>query len=89
MLKVAGDPLDDVYDSARYGLYTFVTASEKPIPMQVKRSEVVAQFAENLHDGSLSLSERGAVMTSSLIRHLQLKVEEAADSRPTRLGRRR
>jgi len=86
VLKVAGDPLDDVYDSARYGLYSFVTASEKP--MEVKRSEVAAQFAENLHDGSLSVSERGAVMTSSLIRHLQLKAEEEVGVRQIRLGRR-
>jgi hypothetical protein len=85
-LKVVGDPLDDVYDSARYGLYSFVTASEKP--MEVKRSEVVAQFAENLHDGSLSVSERSALMTSSLIRHLQLKAEEEAGGRLMRLGRR-
>ena len=56
--------------------------------MEVKRSEVVAQFAENLHDGSLSVSERGAVMTSSLIRHLQLKAEETVGRRPIRLGRR-
>jgi hypothetical protein len=86
VLNVAGDPLDEVYDSARYGLHSFVTASEKPI--EVKRSEVVAQFAEKLHDGSLSVSERGAVMTSSLIRDLQLKAEEAVGGRPIRLGRR-
>ena len=30
LLKVSGDPLDDVMDSARYGLYSWVTSSEKP-----------------------------------------------------------
>ena len=30
VLKVAGDPLDDVADDARYGIYTFITSAEKP-----------------------------------------------------------
>jgi hypothetical protein len=30
VLKVPGDPLDDVADDARYGIYTFVTTAEKP-----------------------------------------------------------
>src|SRR5438445_13681845 len=30
VLKVPGDPLDDVADDARYGIYTFVTSSPKP-----------------------------------------------------------
>ena len=30
VLKVPGDPLDDVADDARYGIYTFVTTTEKP-----------------------------------------------------------
>jgi len=30
LLKVGGDPLDDAMDAARYGLYSWVTASEKP-----------------------------------------------------------
>jgi hypothetical protein len=28
--KVPGDPLDDVADSARYGLYTYINAAEEP-----------------------------------------------------------
>jgi len=86
-LKIVGDPLDDVYDSARYGLYSFITAAEKPT--EVRRAELTAQFAELLNDNSLSLSERGAVMTSAAIRHAQLKAEEEAGGRPIRLGRRR
>jgi len=27
VLKVPGDPLDDVADTARYGIYTFITAA--------------------------------------------------------------
>jgi hypothetical protein len=30
VLKVPGDPLDDVADDARYGIYTFITTTEKP-----------------------------------------------------------
>lgn len=30
LLKVPGDELDDVADSARYGIYTFITSAEKP-----------------------------------------------------------
>jgi hypothetical protein len=30
VLKVTGDPLDDVADDARYEIYTFVTSSSKP-----------------------------------------------------------
>ena len=30
LLKVGGDPLDGVMDSARYGLYSWITAAEKP-----------------------------------------------------------
>lgn len=30
LVKVGGDPLDDSMDAARYGIYSFVTASEKP-----------------------------------------------------------
>ena len=37
-LKVVGDPLDDVYDSARYGLCSFVTAAAKPI--EVRQAEL-------------------------------------------------
>jgi hypothetical protein len=87
VLKVAGDPLDDIYDSTRYGLYSFITAAGKPV--EVKRAELTAQFAERLNDDSLSFSERGSVMTSSLVRHLQLKAEETVGVRQIRSGRRR
>jgi len=78
-LKVVGDPLDDVYDSARYGLCSFVTAAAKPI--EVRQAELTAQFAERLH--GLPYSERSAVITSAAIRHGQLKTEEEARGRPT------
>ncbi len=30
VLKLPGDPLDDVADDVRYGIYTFITSAEKP-----------------------------------------------------------
>jgi hypothetical protein len=38
LLKVPGDPLDDIADSARYGLYTFITCLEKPLEMQIREA---------------------------------------------------
>jgi len=88
VLKVVGDPLDDICDSARYGLYSFITAAEKPVA--VRRAELAGEFAERLADGTLSYAERSVVITSSMVRHLQLKAEEvAAGGRPIRLGSRR
>jgi len=36
VLKVPGDPLDDVADDARYGIYTFITSTEKPRHLAVR-----------------------------------------------------
>jgi hypothetical protein len=83
LLKVGGDPLDDVMDSARYGLYSWVTAAEKP--WEVRRSELMGQFSEKLADQSLSAAERQSVATSALIRHTQMSEDYTA--RPSRLGR--
>ena len=85
LLKVGGDPLDDVMDSARYGLYSWVTAAEKPI--EVRRAEMTSQFAPLLHDQTLSETERRAVATSLLIRQQQEHEEENAGRYPARIGR--
>ena len=71
MLKVIGDPLDDVADSARYGLYTFITASEKP-----QEFAVLEQCRAHAQAGDL---------TSALI-HYQNQMQEPA-YRPVRIGR--
>ena len=71
VLKVIGDPLDDVADSARYGLYTFITASEKP-----KELAVLEQCRAHAQAGDL---------TSALI-HYQNQMEEPT-YRPVRIGR--
>jgi hypothetical protein len=61
VLKVPGDPLDDVADDVRYGLYTFINASEKPRELQIR--EVTQPLAAQ---GDL---------TSAYIRYLQKKEE--------------
>jgi hypothetical protein len=75
VLKVPGDPLDDVADDARYGIYTFITTTEKP------RESVIA-------DSIRYLAEQGD-LTSALIRGQQMLAESQAQLRPARLGRRR
>ena len=85
LLKVGGDPLDDVMDSARYGLYSWVTAAEKPI--EIRRAEMAGKFASYLHDPEISESERTAIMTSALIRNMQLDAEENSARIPARMAR--
>jgi hypothetical protein len=85
LLKVGGDPLDDVMDSARYGLYSWVTAAEKPF--EIRRAEMAGKFADYLQNHELSESERTALMTSAMIRNLQLEAEENSAGVPTRVGR--
>jgi hypothetical protein len=72
-VKVPGDPLDDVADDARYGIYTFITSTEKP-------PELVAREALK------SLAEQGD-LTSALIRHQQMTEESQSSGRPAVLGR--
>jgi hypothetical protein len=73
VLKVPGDPLDDVADDARYGLYTFITSTEKPPELE-------------MHDQLRQLAEQGD-LTSAAIR-FQLMNDEPQDYKPARLGRR-
>src|SRR5215469_5981938 len=44
VLKVPDDPLDDVADDARYGIYTFITSTEKPQELAMR--DQLRQFAE-------------------------------------------
>jgi hypothetical protein len=46
VLKVPGDPLDDVADDARYGIYTFITSTEKP--REVVLRETLAPIIETV-----------------------------------------
>ena len=69
--KVPGDSLDDVSDSARYGIYSFITSSEKPKEL-IDRE----MFAEMAAQGQL---------TSCLIRWEQHHAVRPAQ--PVRIGR--
>jgi hypothetical protein len=73
LLKVPGDPLDDVADDARYGIYTFITSSEKPLESEVR-------------DAMKSLAEQGD-LTSAYIRYQQMTAESQVVARPALLGR--
>ena len=70
LIKVPGDPLDDVADCARYGIYTFITKSEKPWELEL-REELAPMAAQ----GDL---------TSCLIRWQQRKAEEEFRYQPAR-----
>jgi hypothetical protein len=79
VLKVPGDPLDDVADDVRYGIYTFITASIIPNDLAVR---------ERLKP----LAEQGD-LTAALVRFRQIEDEAEADDtpmwRPGRYRRRR
>jgi hypothetical protein len=38
LINVSSDPLDDAMDAARYGLYSWVTASEKPMELRMREA---------------------------------------------------
>src|SRR5208283_5431672 len=73
VLKVPGDPLDDVADDVRYGIYTFITSEAKPDDM-VLRDELRA------------MAEQGD-LTSASIRYQQWTAESEYSDRPAVLGR--
>ena len=73
VLKVPGDPLDDVADDVRYGIYTFITTSEKPRELEVM--EELRRLAQQVD------------LTSSLIRHKQMVEETQGSSKPIQIGR--
>jgi hypothetical protein len=73
VLKTPGDPLDDAADDVRYGVYTFITSSEKPKELLAR--EAIAPMAAQ------------GDPTSCLIRWQQLAEDPQRDCRPARLGR--
>ena len=75
VLKVPGDPLDDVADDVRYGIYTFITTTQKP------RELVIAEELRRL-------AQQGD-LTSASIRYQQMIAETQVAARPIRLGRSR
>jgi hypothetical protein len=85
VLKVPGDPLDDVADDARYGIYTFITSTEKPLEVVLR--ETLAPIIETAQDTSLSEAERKAAATSVLLRRQQIMAESQRASQSATLGR--
>jgi len=73
LLKVSGDPLDDVMDSARYGLYSWVTSCEKPPELR-------------MHDQLRQLAEQKD-LTSAAIRYAQYAAESEYRYQSATLGR--
>jgi hypothetical protein len=73
VLKVPGDPLDDVADDARYGIYTWITANDKPREL-VMRERLQASIEAGDH-------------TSTQIRWAQMQAEEQYAGQPARVGR--
>ena len=73
VLKAPGDPLDDVADDARYGIYTFITSTEKPPELA-------------MHDQLRQLAEQGD-LTSAAIRCAQHSAESEHRYQPATLGR--
>jgi hypothetical protein len=75
VLKVPGDPLDDVADDAWYGIYTFITTTEKPPELAIA-------------DACRQLAEQGD-LTSASIRYQRMLAESQMQYQSVRLGRRR
>lgn len=73
--KVISDPLDDVFDSFRYGIYSYMEANSKPKEMRVKdRMEKLIKSAE-----SSDADRDMAVTTAALLHKKALKEEEDAE----------
>ena len=75
VLKVPGDPLDDVADDARYGIYTFITTTERPRelviaedipPLQVGPSKVDRFFSLRCEVQPLTVSRVSGGTPSTL-----------------------
>ncbi len=72
LVKVGGDPLDDAMDAARYGIYSFITATPKPNELAVlEQCRALAQQGD---------------LTSALIRYNNAIALETGQS-PVRLPR--
>lgn len=74
--KVIGDPLDDVFDSARYGLYSFMEAQGKPSELRIQ-------------ERTAKIMKQGGPMaaTTALLNYQKIKKqEEADDEEPVYVG---
>ena len=76
LLKIGGDPLDDVMDSARYGLYSWVTAAEKP--KETVLQEVLHPLMES-HDYTSAMVRFRQHTAQNDSRQLELDAAVAAE----------
>lgn len=77
LLKVAGDPLDDLSDQLRYALYTFINPADKPRELVLK--EATADIDITTREG----------LTSAAIRYQQAADRIDAEEAPIRFSSRR
>ena len=76
ILKVKGDPLDDVADETRYAIYSWIQPAEKP------RELVLAEHIANIDRST------PAGMTSSAIRYQEMAERLDRQAEPLRMSRR-
>ena len=55
MLKVPGDPLDDVADDAHYAIYTFITSTETPAQLAMPLEGINWRRPERTWESQLSV----------------------------------
>jgi hypothetical protein len=77
IVKVKGDPLDDLADMVRYAVYTWINPADKPRELQLR--EAVAGIDRSTREG----------VTSAMIRYQQTEERLDQEQAPPRFGSRR
>lgn len=75
LIKVAGDPLDDLSDQLRYALFTFINAAE--VPKEIRLAQAISGIDRSTREG----------MTSSALRYQQMAEILEAEEAPVQLTR--
>ncbi|PWT80205.1 MAG: hypothetical protein C5B44_05720 [Acidobacteria bacterium] len=78
--KVAGDPLDDYFDAARYGLYSYVSTAVKPAELRAadRFNKILQSHGQN----------KDMALTSAILQHQKILREEMAkdEGQPVYVG---
>jgi len=78
--KVIADPLDDVFDETRYGVYSFMEANGKPAALRIQ------ERMKNII-GQRNASEQASMaLTSAYMQHEKIRRQEDEEEKPTYLG---
>jgi hypothetical protein len=77
VLKVPGDPLDDVADDARYGIQTFINAQDGRKPVAVAVAERFETILKNKEPGP----QLDNAMTMLMIRRKKIEEDARKESR--------